>query len=300
MKAFYTDIYPLPLPEGHRFPIAKYRMLRSYIEESGLVSRSCLVAPPAATDEELLRVHTADYLQRTVAGEWSVAEARRVGLPWSPEMVERSRRSVGATVQACRAALADGVAINLAGGTHHAFSDAGEGYCVFNDAAVAIEALRAEGLIRRAVVLDLDVHQGNGTAHIFRNDPEVFTLSVHGEKNFPLRKEASSLDLPLPDGVGDEAFLSAVALGAREAILRSRADLAIYLAGADPHEDDRLGRMKVTAEGLRRRDEMVFRLLRAAGLPVAVAMAGGYGRDVAVTARLHFQTVEVAVALFKA
>ncbi len=296
MKAFFTDIFTLPLPEGHRFPIDKYRLLRERIDASTLFRPGQLIIPHAATDEELLRVHTPEYLAKVINGTLSEAEVRRIGLPWSPELVERSRRSTGATVEACRAALAEGVAVSLSGGTHHAFPDAGEGFCVFNDAAVAARAMQAEGRARRVVIIDLDVHQGNGTALTFRDDPSVFTFSVHGQYNFPLRKEPGDLDIGLPDGVGDEEYLAAAENGTREAIERSSADLAIYLAGADPHEGDRLGRMRLTADGLRRRDEMVFALLHDARIPVAVVMAGGYGKDIATTANLYFQTVSIAAA----
>jgi acetoin utilization deacetylase AcuC-like enzyme len=297
MKAFVTDMFPLPLPAGHRFPVDKYRLLRERIERSHLFRPGEFIIPHAATDEELLRVHTAEYIEKVTNGTLSEAEQRRIGLPWSPEMPERSRRSTGGTIEACRAALNEGIAVNLAGGTHHAFPDAGEGFCVFNDAAVAARAMQAEGRIRRAVIIDLDVHQGNGTAFIFRDDPSVFTFSVHGEKNFPLRKEPGDLDIGLPDGTRDEEYLAAVERGAREAIERSQADLAIYLAGADPHEGDRLGRMAVSADGLRRRDELVLAMLHDAGIPAAVCMAGGYGKDIAVTADIYFQTVSVCAVL---
>lgn len=294
MKAFATDRFPLPLPEGHRFPLAKYRLLRERIERSGLIAPHDLCIAPAATDEELLRVHTADYLDRVVQGTLTVAEQRRIGFPWSPEMVERSRRSVGATLAACRAALRDGVAVSLAGGTHHAFADCGEGFCLFNDAAVAARAMQAEGRVERVVLLDCDVHQGNGSARIFHGDATVFTFSIHGAKNFPLRKEASDLDVELPDAADDATYLAALEPALWEALYLSRADLAIYLAGADPYEGDRLGRLKVTRDGLRRRDEMVFAACSDRHLPVAVAMAGGYAHQVDDTADLYFQTVALA------
>ena len=297
MKAFYTDQFVLPLPEGHRFPMAKYSLLRRRVSESGLIAPEDLIVPPAATDEEILRAHSDDYLRRVVEGRLSEAEARRIGFPWSAAMAERSRRSSGATIEACRAALGEGVAVNLAGGTHHAFRDCGEGYCVFNDSAVAARAMQAEGRARRVVVLDCDVHQGNGTAAIFRDDPTVFTFSIHGAKNFPLRKEASDLDVGLPDGCGDAEYLEALARGLGVALERARADLAIYLAGADPFEDDRLGRLKLTKQGLAERDRLVFGRCRAAGLPVAVTMAGGYARRVEDTADIHFETVRLAAEL---
>lgn len=296
MKFFYTDQFVLPLPEGHRFPMAKYSLLREWVAAE-LAGPGELVLPHAATDEEILRAHEAGYLERVVTGTLSEAEVKRIGFPWSPQMVERSRRSSGATIEACRAALADGGAVNLAGGTHHAFRDAGEGYCVFNDAAIAARAMQAEGRARRVVILDCDVHQGNGTAAIFRGDPTVFTFSIHGAKNFPLRKEQSDLDVELEDGTGDEEYLARLEPAVRAAIDRADADLAIYLAGADPYFDDKLGRLKLTKAGLAARDRCVFDHCVRAGLPVAVVMAGGYSRDVRDIVDIHFQTVSLATAM---
>ncbi len=297
MRIFYTDRYVLPLPEGHRFPMAKYRLLRERVLAEGLNGADALAEPPAASDMEILRAHDRGYLERVAGGGLSAAEARRIGFPWSPEMVERSRRSSGATLAACRCALeGDFVAVNLAGGTHHAFRDRGEGYCVFNDAAIAALAMQAEGRARRVVVIDCDVHQGNGTAAILAGDPSVFTFSIHGANNFPFEKESSDLDVELPDGTGDEAYLAALEDGLCHALSASQADLAIYLSGADPHEGDRLGRLSLTLEGLARRDRMVLGMLRDAGIPVAVAMAGGYGRDLDVTVAIHLQTVRIAAS----
>ena len=299
LKFFYTDHYVLPLPEGHRFPMQKYALLRRRVLESGLAAPGDLCVPHAATDEEVLRAHDAEYLRRVCAGTLSEGEVRRIGFPWSPDLVERSRRSSGATIEACRAALADGAACNLAGGTHHAFRDAGEGYCVFNDSAIAARAMQAEGRARRVVVLDGDVHQGNGTAAIFRGDPTVFTFSIHGARNFPLRKEQSDLDVELPDGTGDDAYLEALEAGVGEALARAGADLAIYLAGADPFRGDRLGRLGLTRAGLLERDRLVFRRCREAGLPVAVTMAGGYARDVNDTVDIHFGTVQLLAQMWR-
>jgi len=294
VKAFYCDRFVLPLPEGHRFPMEKYRLLRERVLAAGLVAPEDLLVPHAATDEEILRVHDPDYLRRAATGELDRAEIRRIGFPWSPAMVERSRRSAGGTIEACRAALDEGAAVNLAGGTHHAFRDRGEGYCVFNDAAIAARAMQAEGMVRRVVVIDCDVHQGNGTAAIFADDPTVFTFSIHGRNNFPFHKERSDLDVELPDGTADAAYLEALEAGLARAIPAARADLAIYVSGADPHERDRLGRLKVSRAGLLARDSRVFERCRQAGLPVAVVMAGGYNLDVAETVEVHLQTVAEA------
>ncbi len=275
----------------------KYALLRQRVLESGLFQPEDLHVPHAATDEEILRVHDAGYLHRVCTGTLSAEEIRRIGFPWSPAMVERSRRSSGATIEACRAALEEGVGVNLAGGTHHAFRDAGEGYCVFNDSAIAARAMQVEGRVRRVVILDCDVHQGNGTAAIFQDDPTVFTFSIHGARNFPLRKEESDLDVALPDGTGDAEYLEALERGLQLALERARAELAIYLAGADPYAEDRLGRMKLTKGGLAERDRMVFSYCQAWGLAVAVAMAGGYARNIDDIVDIHFQTVRQAARL---
>lgn len=272
----------------------KYARLRGRVEEAGLGGPQGLQVPEPATDPELMRVHDAGYVRRVTTGTLSPAEIRRLGFPWSPQLVERSRRSVGGTLGAARAALEGGVGVNLAGGTHHAFPDRGEGFCVFNDVAVAVRAMQAEGRVRRAAVVDLDVHQGDGTAAVFAGDPEVFTVSVHGARNYPFRKERSDLDLELEDGAGDDAFLRAVRRGLDPA-LAFRPELLFYVAGADPYEGDRLGRLAVTLEGLEERDRIVLDGCREAGIPVAVVMAGGYAREVADTVEVHFRTVRRAV-----
>lgn len=297
MKAFYTDHFVLPLPPEHRFPMMKYALLRERVVAEEIIAPEDLCIPDAATDAEILRAHDADYLHRAQNGLLTAKEIRRIGFPWSPEMIERSRRSSGATIAACRVALAEGGSANLAGGTHHAFRDHGEGYCVFNDSAIAARAMQAEGLVRRVVILDCDVHQGNGTASILAGDRTVFTFSVHGAKNFPFHKEQSDLDLELPDGTTDADYLAMVEEGTRRAIALAGADLAIYLAGADPYHGDRLGRMAVSVEGLAERDRIVFGLCREAGLPVAVTMAGGYARDVPKIVDIHTQTIRLAAEM---
>jgi len=295
MRLFFTDHYVLPLPEGHRFPMEKYARLRERVAAE-IVPPHALVAPEPATDEELLRVHDAAYLARVVSGTLAREEIRRIGFPWSAEMVERSRRSTGATLGACRAALTEpeGIAVNLAGGTHHAFADRGEGYCVFNDTAVAARAMQAEERAARILVVDCDVHQGNGTASIFRGDPSVFTFSIHGAKNFPFRKEQSDLDVELPDGTGDAEYSAALERGLGQALGRFEPDLAVYVSGADPFEGDRLGRLRVSKDGLAARDRFVLETLRSRGIPVAVTMAGGYAKNVVDTVAIHFETVRIA------
>ncbi len=299
MQAFYADHFVLPLPEGHTFPMGKYEKLRSRLVAECPGVRMGPALP--ASDGELALAHTPRYVEAVAHGSLSAAEQREIGFPWSPRMAERARRSVGATISAARAALIDGegVAANLAGGTHHAQADKGSGYCVFNDAAVAARLMQAEWHRRqrqllRVAVIDLDVHQGNGTAAIFRDDDTVFTLSLHGAKNFPFRKQAGDLDVELPDGCADEAYLDALD-GALEALWRRTAPgLVFYLAGADPHEGDRLGRLKLTSEGLAERDRRVFGACRARGIPVAVSMAGGYGRDIDITVDVHLRTLQIA------
>ncbi len=268
----------------------KYRLLRERVAAAGLCDLS---VPERASRTQLLRVHAAAYVDRVLGGTLTRDEMRRIGFPWSPELAERSRRSVGGTLAAATAALAEGVAANLAGGTHHAFADRGEGFCVFNDVAVAVRALQAEGRVRRVAVLDLDVHQGNGTAAIFADDPAVRTVSVHGRNNFPFRKERSDLDLELPDGCTDDTHLAAVAR-ALDAALASSPELIFYVAGADAYEGDRLGRLSVSKEGLAKRDRLVFSACRRAGVPVAVVMSGGYGRDIRDTVEIHEATIRAA------
>ncbi|MBV8035208.1 histone deacetylase [Roseateles sp.] len=303
MLAFHSDAHSLALPPGHRFPQSKYRLLREHFEcEPG---RLRMRPAPAASAAELARVHTPDYIDAVLNGGLSAAQQREIGFPWSPSMAERSCRSVGASIAAARAALQEGVAANMAGGTHHAYADKGSGYCVFNDVAVAARLMQAEcaagspgGL--RVVVIDLDVHQGNGTAAIFRGDDSVFTFSMHGEKNFPFRKEVSDLDVGLPDGCGDAEYLAALDEALAEVWRRCEPSLAFYLAGADPHEGDRLGRLKLTHAGLAERDRRVLAALRERRIPVALSMAGGYGHDLAATVAAQVATLNLAAESWSA
>lgn len=306
MQAFHADQFVLPLPAGHPFPMGKYRLLR----EAVAAQMPELTVQPAlpASDGELALAHEPAWIDAVAQGTTSAAQQREIGFPWSPAMVERARRSVGATVAAARVALfgtgevGEGVAANLAGGTHHAFADHGSGYCVFNDVAVAARLMQAEmhRLRRRLLrvwVIDLDVHQGNGTAAIFRDDPTVFTLSLHGQKNFPFRKQPGDLDVELPDGCTDEAYLQALDDALALAWRRQAAappGLAFYLAGADPHVDDRLGRLALTLPGLAERDRRVFAWLARHRVPVAVTMAGGYNRDLHTTVAIHRRTLDLA------
>ncbi len=330
MRAFYSDIFVLPLPDHHRFPMAKYRLLRERLVGEGILAANDLQVPEAIAWDDLRLIHDAAYVDAVAAGTLSAEAQRRIGFPWSPMMVERSRRSVGATLAAarevitCKASLPpsrnasadrrslggggsgspgggpERVALhacaNLAGGTHHAFRDHGEGYCVFNDVAVAAAVLLRDGAIAHAVVVDCDVHQGNGTAAIFRDEPAVFTFSLHGANNFPFRKEVSDLDVTFADGAGDDEYLAAVREHLPRVLDARRADLVFYLAGADPYEGDRLGRLKLTIDGLRARDRLVFDACRDRDVPVVVCMSGGYAPDVDAIVTIHANTVREAVA----
>lgn len=315
MKAFYSDTFVLPLPEQHRFPMAKYRLLRERLVDEGILSASDLHVPDPISWDDLRLIHDAAYVDAVANGTLPADAQRRIGFPWSPMMVERSRRSVGATLAAAREVLqhppgaargfqprgrgperaALQVSANLAGGTHHAFRDRGEGYCVFNDVAVAAAVLRRDGVIARAAVVDCDVHQGNGTAAVFHSDPAVFTFSLHGAKNFPFRKEVSDLDVTFEDGAGDDEYLAALRAHLPRVLDTQRPHLVFYLAGADPYEGDRLGRLKLTIDGLRTRDRLVFDACRDRDLPIVVAMSGGYASDVDAIVTIHTNTIREAV-----
>ena len=304
MQAFYADQFVLPLPAGHRFPMAKYQLLRNRLAAE--LPEVRMGQALRASDGELALAHSPAYVQAISTGSISHAAMREIGFPWSEAMGERARRSVGATIAACRVALgggaglAEGVAANLAGGTHHSYADKGGGFCVFNDAAVASRLMQAEHARKdkqalQVAIIDLDVHQGNGTASIFRNDASVFTLSLHGEKNFPFRKEASDLDVQFPDGCGDADYLHALEQALDELERRFKPGLLIYLAGADPFEGDRLGRLKLTYDGLEARDRRVFDWAWQRRLPLAMSMAGGYGHKVEDTVQVQMNTYRVAV-----
>jgi acetoin utilization deacetylase AcuC-like enzyme len=302
MHAYYADHFVLPLPEGHRFPMRKYSRLRERLGDA-LAPVRFFEAPPAS-DGELALVHTPGYIRGIAEGTLASAVYREIGFPWSPAMAERARRSVGASVAAARAALGEGLAGNLAGGTHHAYADKGGGFCVFNDIAVTARLMQAEVGRRRkqpfrVAVIDLDVHQGNGTAHIFARDPSVFTLSLHGEKNFPFRKEPGDLDVGLPDGCTDEPYLQALYHALDELEGRFEPHMLIYLAGADVHEGDRLGRLKLTCDGMAERDRAVFDWAWQRRLPVMLCMGGGYGHDIETTVSVQLQTWSIALAYWR-
>ena len=274
--------------------MGKYLRLRERLLGGGDFAMEDFGVPAAVSDAEITRVHCPQYLEKVATGALTAAEQKAIGFPWSERMVERSRRSSGATLAAAREALTRGWGANLAGGTHHAFRDRGEGFCVFNDAAIAARALQSEAGLQRIAIVDCDVHQGDGTASIFAGDDSVFTFSIHGARNFPFTKQQSDLDVELADGTGDEEYLWHLERALDETLERSRPQLAIYLAGADPYEGDRLGRLKLTRQGLARRDEMVLGTLCARRIPVAIAMAGGYAHDIEDSVDIHANTIRTA------
>jgi acetoin utilization deacetylase AcuC-like enzyme len=300
LRLWTSARYTFPLPEGHRFPIAKYERIREQVLSTGVVTPEALHEPARAEREALLLVHSPDYVDRFLEGRLSAAELRRLGFPWSSALVERSLRAVGGTCEAAAAALDDGISMNLAGGTHHAFPDHGEGFCVFNDVGIAIRLLQRDGRIRRAAVIDLDVHQGNGTNAVFCGDDSVLTFSMLAGRNYPFHKVPGSLDVELADGTSDEEYLAALANNLPTVLSRSQPDLVLYLAGADPHEGDALGRLNLSFDGLARRDAFVIDLCREVGIPVAITVAGGYGRSIDDTVRIHTETARIASLAFNA
>jgi len=294
LHAWSSAHYVIALPDGHRFPIAKYGLLRDAVIAAGVVDRAQLHDPARAPLEDVRRVHEAAYLDRLINGTMPVAEQRALGFPWSEGLVERSFRACGGTLEAAEHALGAGIAMNLAGGTHHAFATHGEGFCVLNDVAIAVRSLRNRGLIRRAAIVDLDVHQGNGTHAIFADDDATFTFSMHGARNYPFRKVSGRRDVELDDGTDDTGYLERLADALPGVLAAARPDLVFYLAGADPHEGDTLGRLRLTFDGLMRRDALVLESCRAVGVPVVIAIAGGYGRDINDTVRIHVNTARIA------
>jgi len=297
MRVCYSDRYLIKLSPTHTFPIGKYRLVRNRLLGEGTLTHWHLLEPPLAAEEDILLVHTPDYWHRCATGKLTAAEVRRLGFPWSETLVRRSRTAVQGTLITAHNALRDGVASNLAGGTHHAYPDHGEGYCVLNDIAIATRVLQRDGLLRRVAIIDCDVHQGNGTAAIFGGDSDVFTFSIHGASNYPLRKEASRVDVALKDGTGDAEYLARLEEHVPRILSCFRPELVFYQAGVDPYERDRLGRLRLTLEGLKRRDEFVIGTCRAAGVPVATAMGGGYAKDLSDTVEAHCNTVRVALSL---
>lgn len=294
LHAWSSSRYTFPLPAGHRFPIEKYALLRERVLAESTVAPDHLHEPDRVERDDLLLVHTAEYIDRFTRGLLTADEIRKLGFPWSEALVERSYRAAAGTVAAARHAMTHGVAMNLAGGTHHAFPEHGEGFCVFNDVAVAIRVLQRDGLAQRAAVVDLDVHQGNGTHAIFAGDPSVFTFSMHGGRNYPFHKVPGCQDIELADATADDAYLEQLCGVLPSVLEQSRPDIVMYLAGADPHERDRLGRLALTFDGLARRDAIVLEQCREVGIPVAVCIAGGYGDPITATVDVHAATARIA------
>lgn len=296
-RLYYSPYYYAEIGEGHVFPIRKFELVRDLLLNEGTLRADEIFAPEPARVEDLLLVHAEDYISRLVAGTLTAKEVRKLGLPWSQSLVRRSFHAISGTINAARAALESGIASNLAGGTHHAFPDRGEGFCVLNDVAVAIRVLQREKLAERFLIVDCDVHQGNGTAFIFRDSPEVFTFSMHGAKNYPLFKENSSLDIELPDGTGDDEYLETLS-EALPRILMHQPDMIFYLGGADPFEKDKLGRLKLTQAGLKERDRYVLQFARDHQTPIVTTMSGGYALDINDTVEIHANTIRAVKEVF--
>lgn len=295
MRLYYSDQYEIPLPPGHKFPVRKYKLLREELQASGAFE---FIPAPLASPETIELVHNPDYVRGFLGGTLANSVMRRIGFPWSEGLVLRTLASVGSTNAAAHDALEYGWGGGLAGGTHHAFRDEGSGFCVFNDIAVAIEALRSEHRIRRAAILDLDVHQGDGTAKIFERDPDVLTISVHGRNNFPFRKQAGGVDIALPDGTGDDEFLRVV-----EAVTASafafRPDIVFFQSGVDGLASDVLGRLKLTHAGLRARDHIVLSACKGTNVPCVITLGGGYAHPIELTVAAHANTFRLAYEVFK-
>lgn len=296
VQVFYSDPFEFPLPPGHVFPLAKYRLLRERIAAWPAATGVDLVLAPRATRDELLLVHTADYVDAFGAGRLDAEHMRRIGLPWSQALVERTWRSTGGTLAATRAALRHGAAVYLAGGTHHARADRGAGYCVFNDCAIGARVVQREAGIGRVLIVDTDVHQGDGTATIFAGDASVFTFSIHGEQGFPAAKAHSDLDVALPSGTADERYLDELRRGLAAAFAASRAQFVFWLSGADPFVGDRFGRLSLSKAGLQARDRLVVAACRERALPFVTVMGGGYGREIADTVDVHEATVRAVIS----
>jgi acetoin utilization deacetylase AcuC-like enzyme len=298
MRAWSSARFTVPLPEGHRFPITKYARIREEVVARGLLPAGAIEEPDRAERWALELVHGPSYVDAVLEGTLSHSDVRRLGFPWSGHLRERSLRTVQGTVEAARDALETGLGVNLAGGTHHAFPDHGEGFCVFNDVAIAIRVLQRAGRLSRAAVVDLDVHQGNGTARVFAGDLDVFTFSMHGARNYPFRKEQSWLDVELDDGCDDTAYLEALDAHLGPVLEAARPELVFYLGGADPYVHDRFGRLGLSVAGLAARDRLVFEAFRQRGLPVVVTMAGGYARDIEDVVTIQTNTVAAALGAY--
>lgn len=298
MRVFYTPRYYAEIGEGHIFPIRKFELVRDKLIAEGTLDHHELCEPLPAALEDVLLVHTEDYVSRLCNGTLTPREIRRLGLPWSESLVQRSFYAVGGTIAAALDSIEAGYSSNLAGGTHHSFSDRGEGFCVLNDVAIAIRTLRSRRLIRRAAIIDLDVHQGNGTATIFASDNETFTFSIHATNNYPLFKAKSSLDIELPDGTLDHQYLNILSSNLMQ-VFQHEPELVFYLAGADPFTGDKLGKLSLSIEGLRQRDECVLRDCYEREIPIVTVMSGGYGKEISDTIEIHCNTIRTVKTVFE-
>lgn len=296
-RIYYSPYYYAEIGEGHVFPIKKFELVRNRLLAEGTLAGDEIVAPGPVAVDDLLLIHTEDYITRLRSGELTAKEIRKLGLPWSESLVRRSFHAISGTINAAKVCLTSGIASNLAGGTHHAYPDRGEGFCVLNDVAVAISVLQRDKLATRFLIIDLDVHQGDGTAFIFRDDPDVFTFSMHGAKNYPLFKQPSSLDIELADKTGDNEYLETLEHALSRVILHDP-DVIFYLAGADPYEKDKLGRLAVSIDGLRCRDEMVLSFARDRGVPIVTTMSGGYAADIDDTVEIHSNTIRAVKSVY--
>ena len=294
MKIYYSDTFEVPLPADHRFPMIKYRLLREAVLADHLIPQENIIIAPEATRSQLALVHTKSYIDKVLSGKLTEKEVRRIGFPWSPQLVVRSRHSVGGTIAACFTAYEEGISLNLAGGTHHAFPNYGQGYCIFNDVAIATRCIQNEKQIHNILIIDCDVHQGNGTALTFQDDPNVFTYSIHAKKNFPVHKRKSNLDIELEDNIGDQDYLNRLSKSIQIAIELAKPEFAIFLAGADPYSGDRLGRLSISKKGLKERDKLIMSKCYQKGIPLSIVMSGGYASNINDTVQIHLNTVRIA------
>ncbi len=298
IRIAYDPIYAHPLPEGHRFPMLKYELIPEQLLHEGSITADHLFIPEPCTEEIILWTHDKEYFSKLINQTLTPSEQRKIGFPQSPELAIRERIITQGTIDCCLYALQDGVALNVAGGTHHAFRDRGEGFCLLNDMAVASNYLLKKSLAKQILIIDLDVHQGNGTAKIFENDPRVFTFSMHGGHNYPFHKEKSDLDLPLPDGTDENTYLSLLSETLPKLIKKVKPDFAFFLSGVDILDTDKFGKLKVSMQGCKERDRIVFQLLKENNIPVTVAMGGGYSADIKIIVEAHCNTFRLAKELF--
>lgn len=294
----YAPIYAHPLPEGHRFPMLKYELIPEQLLYEGTIAAKNLFTPASCSDTIALLTHSADYIHKLKEQKLTAKEQRRIGFPQSPQLTEREFVITQGTIDCCRAAFQNGVALNVAGGTHHAFAGHGEGFCLLNDFAIAANNMLQKKIAKKMLIIDLDVHQGNGTAKLFEGNANVFTFSMHGAHNYPFHKEHSDLDIALQDGTGDAVYLSLLNSTLEKLLMEVKPDFAFYLSGVDVLETDQFGKLKITLQGCKQRDEMVFSKLKDAGIPCVAAMGGGYSADIKIIVEAHCNTFRVAKGIY--